>query len=71
MSGVASEMRATLVVADAETVAFVRSALPSLTRQVFQDYGMSETTWVKLRDGRPLKRSTLERILRRLSAAPV
>ena len=58
-----------LVVADPATVAFVRGALPSLTRQVFQDHGLSETTWTKLRDGRPLKRATLERILRRLSAA--
>lgn len=44
----------------------LRRALPAVTRVQLQAvYGVSETTWKKLREGQPIKRSTLERMLRR------
>ena len=44
----------------------LRARLPAITREhLFDCYAISETTWTKLRDGRPVKRSTLERILQR------
>ena len=44
----------------------LRERLPALTREHLSDcYAISETTWTKLRDGRPIKRSTFERILQR------
>lgn len=56
----------TMTVADRETFMALRRVLPSATKVCLQDtFGISETTWVKLRDGRPIKTSTLERILAR------
>jgi len=44
----------------------LRARLPAVTREhLFACYAISETTWTKLRDGKPIKRSTLERILQR------
>lgn len=44
----------------------LRARLPAVTRpHLFACYAISETTWTKLRDGKPIKRSTLERILAR------
>lgn len=44
----------------------LRQALPAVTRAQLQAvYGVSETTWRKLREGQPIKRSTFERMLRR------
>ncbi len=55
------------VVASPELVARVRAGVPALTREHLQArLAISETTWVKLRDGKPLKRSTLERLMVRL-----
>lgn len=52
-----------MVVVDPETFLRFRRALPAATKEKIQEtFGVSETTWVKLRDGRPLKRSTLLRI---------
>jgi DNA-binding Xre family transcriptional regulator len=49
-----------------ETFQRLRSRLPAVTREhLFDCYAISETTWTKLRDGKPIKRSTLERILLR------
>ncbi len=49
-----------------DLVARLRARLPALTREhLFDCYAISETTWTKLRDGKPIKRSTLERILQR------
>lgn len=54
---------AAMVVVDREAFLRLRRALPAATREKIQEtFGVSETTWVKLRDGRPLKRSTLLRI---------
>jgi hypothetical protein len=47
----------------------LRSRLPAVTREhLFDCYAISETTWTKLRDGKPVKRSTLDRILAKLAA---
>jgi hypothetical protein len=49
-----------------EIVQRLRARLPAVTREhLFDCYAISETTWTKLRDGKPIKRSTLERILQR------
>jgi hypothetical protein len=55
------------LIAKPEVVARLRAQLPALTRVHLQEcFAISETTWTKLRDGRPIKRATLERILARL-----
>ncbi len=55
------------VVASPELVARVRAGVPALTREHLQArLAISETTWIKLRDGKPLKRSTLARLMVRL-----
>ncbi len=42
----------------------LKSRLPAITREwLTARYGISETTWCKLRDGRPVKRITLDRML--------
>jgi hypothetical protein len=49
-----------------DTFQCLRARLPAVTReQLFNCYAISETTWNKLRDGRPVKRTTLDRILER------
>jgi hypothetical protein len=61
-----------MFVLDRETFQGLRRVLPAATKDCLREtFGVSETTWVKLRDGRPVKRSTLDRLLdryRRLSA---
>jgi DNA-binding Xre family transcriptional regulator len=54
------------VIISRETFQSLRVRLPAITReQLFDTYAISETTWSKLRDGKPIKRSTLDRILAR------
>lgn len=54
------------IIVSRETFQRLRSRLPAVTREhLFNCYAISETTWTKLRDGKPVKRSTLERILLR------
>ncbi len=49
-----------------ETFQRLRARLPAVTREhLFDCYAISETTWTKVRDGKPIKRATFERILRR------
>jgi len=63
--GVAYPMAETLTVPH-DIVLRLRARLPAVTREhLFDCYAISETTWTKLRDGKPIKRSTLERILQR------
>lgn len=51
-----------------ETFQSLRARLPAVTRErIFDCYAISETTWTKLRDGKPVKRSTLDRILVKLA----
>jgi hypothetical protein len=59
-------MRSVMAVADRETFLALRRVLPATTKVCLREtFGISETTWVKLRDGRPVKASTLERVLDR------
>ena len=45
----------------------LKGALPAVTREhLFSLYGISETTWNKLRKGEPIKLGTWERILARI-----
>lgn len=44
----------------------LKSRLPAITREHLNNvYGISETTWTKLRRGEPIKRVTWERLLSR------
>jgi hypothetical protein len=53
-----------LITLSPEEFADLRMSLPAITdRYLFDVLGISETTWVKLRKGAPIKRSTLERAL--------
>lgn len=46
----------------------LKNALPAITREHLTDvYGISETTWTKLRKGEPIKLNTWERIQARLA----
>lgn len=46
----------------------LKAALPAITREHLTDlYGISETTWSKLRKGEPIKLKTWERIQARLA----
>lgn len=57
------------VTASREIFQRLRARLPAVTREhLFECYAISETTWTKLRDGKPVKRSTLDRVLMRLEA---
>jgi len=57
------------VTASREIFQRLRARLPAVTREhLFECYAISETTWTKLRDGKPVKRSTLDRILVKLEA---
>jgi DNA-binding Xre family transcriptional regulator len=48
----------------------LKDALPAITRDhLFSVYGISETTWGKLRKGEPIKLSTWERIQARYERA--
>lgn len=59
----------TMVVVDAGQVRRLRALVPALTKTSLQDtLGISETTWVRLRDERPIRRSTYERLMRRSMA---
>ncbi|EJL33303.1 hypothetical protein PMI01_02266 [Caulobacter sp. AP07] len=53
-----------LVTITPEEFADLRASLPAITdRYLFDVFGISEFTWVKLRKGLPVKRVTLERAL--------
>jgi len=55
------------IIASRETFQSLRARLPAVTREhLFDCYAISETTWNKLRDGKPVKCTTLDRILARL-----
>lgn len=46
----------------------LKDALPAITREhLTRVYGISETTWTKLRRGEPIKRNTWERMQARLA----
>ncbi|WP_168077854.1 hypothetical protein [Caulobacter sp. SSI4214] len=56
-----------MVLVDQEQVLVIRKALPAVTKVWLQEVlGVSETTWRSLRDGRPIRQSTYNRLLARL-----
>jgi len=56
-----------MVLVDQEQVVFIRNALPAVTKVWLQEVlGVSETTWRSLRDGRPIRQSTYDRLLAKL-----
>ena len=56
----------TMIVVDADQVRQLRDLLPAITKEHLQGtLGISETTWTRLRDERPIRRSTYERLMRR------
>lgn len=56
----------TMIVVDIQQVRRLRALLPAITKAHLQDtLGISETTWVRMRDERPIRRSTYERLMRR------
>lgn len=53
-----------MVLVDQEQVLALRKALPAVTKVWLQEVlGVSETTWRSLRDGRPIRESTYNRLL--------
>ena len=56
------------VVISPERFETLKSALPAITREhLTHIYGISETTWNKLRQGKPIKLGTWQRMQARLS----
>jgi hypothetical protein len=56
-----------MVLVEQEKVLVIRSALPAVTKVWLQEVlGVSETTWRSLRDGRPIRQSTYNRLLAKL-----
>jgi hypothetical protein len=54
---------AEVVTVPREHFEMLKGSLPAITREhLFGVYGISETTWCKLRDGAPIKLSTWLRI---------
>ncbi|WP_297509934.1 hypothetical protein [uncultured Caulobacter sp.] len=61
-----------MVLVDPEQVYVIRKALPAVTKVWLQEVlGVSETTWRSLRDGRPIRQSTYDRLLARLERAEI
>ena len=59
----------TMIIVDSDQVRRLRSLLPASTKAHLQGtLGISETTWVRLRDKRPIRRSTYDRLMRRFAA---
>lgn len=58
-----------MVTLDRQTFLDLRNVLRAATKDCLREtFGVSETTWVKLRDGRPVKQVTLDRLLVRYRA---
>ena len=54
---------AEVVTVPREQFEMLKGSLPAITREhLFGVYGISETTWCKLRNGEPIKLSTWQRI---------
>jgi hypothetical protein len=63
-AGPPSSHRAPMVTIDDETFWGLRKVLRAATKDCLREtFGVSETTWVKLRDGRPVKQITLARLM--------
>lgn len=58
-----------MVTLDRQTFLDLRNVLRATTKDCLREtFGVSETTWTKLRDGRPVKQITLDRLLARYRA---
>ncbi len=58
-----------MVTVDRQTFLDLRNVLRATTKDCLREtFGVSETTWTKLRDGRPVKQITLDRLLVRYRA---
>lgn len=56
------------VIISRERFESLKEALPAITREhLTRVYGISETTWTKLRRGEPIKLNTWERMQARLA----
>jgi hypothetical protein len=56
-----------MVLVNQEQVLALRNALPAVTKVWLQEVlGVSETTWRSLRDGRPIRQSTYDRLVAKL-----
>lgn len=56
-----------MVLVDQDQVLALRSALPAVTKVWLQEIlGVSETTWRSMRDGKPIRESTYNRLLAKL-----
>ena len=56
------------VIISRERFETLKGALPAVTREHLNDvYGISETTWTKLRRGEPIKLNTWQRIQARFA----
>ena len=59
-------MRFEMVSMPREEFDALKARLPCATSEgLFETYRISQNTWYKLRDGRPVKRKTLERLRER------
>mgnify|MGYP003613282024 CR=1 FL=1 len=59
-------MRFEMVAMPREEFETLKARLPCATSEgLFETYRISQNTWYKLRDGRPVKRKTLERLRER------
>ena len=65
------DARMNMVLVDQEQVLALRKALPAVTKLWLQEVlGVSETTWRSLRDGRPIRQSTYDRLVARFERTP-
>ena len=66
--GSSSSAKPRLVQIPDEVAAMMRSRLPAQTSEaITAAFGISQNTWVKIRDGHPIRRSVGERLLQRLA----
>ncbi len=62
-------MRFEMVTIPPEEFARMRERLPRATAEgLFDTYRISQNTWYKLRDGRPVKRKTIDQLRERYRA---
>jgi hypothetical protein len=65
------DVRVNMVLVNREQVLALRSALPAVTKVWLQEVlGVSETTWRSLRDGRPIRQSTYDRLVAKFERTP-
>lgn len=65
------DARMNMVLVNQEQVLALRNALPAVTKVWLQEVlGVSETTWRSLRDGRPIRQSTYDRLVARFERTP-